>query len=259
MLSKSFRIQRSVIFALFFRELKTRFGKYRLGYVWAFLEPIAHVSVLVAILGLRKMRTHYPGMDTPVFLLTGIVPFFMFRHIVTQLAGTMDANQGLFIYRHVKPMDAMITRLLLEGLIYLIVYVLLMGAAALLGYNTSIRDPLGLIGIYFIFYLFSFGMGVFFSVMNTINEETRKILPLILQPLYFISAVLFPMKIIPPQYHSWFVWNPIVHVMELSRVSFFATFHSTAGNFFYLLMSSLIMIALGLSLYWVKRRDMVAS
>ena len=41
-----FEIQKAVVFALFVRELKTRFGKYRLGYVWALLQPIAHVMVL---------------------------------------------------------------------------------------------------------------------------------------------------------------------------------------------------------------------
>jgi capsular polysaccharide transport system permease protein len=248
-----------VIFALFLREIKTRFGKFRLGYVWAFLEPVLHVAIIVTIMGVRKMRSHYPGMDTPVFLLTGIVPFFMFRHIVAQLAGAIDANQGLFNYRQVKPMDTMLTRVLLEGLIYLVVYVVLMIIVTLLGFRTSIADPLGLIMIYFALFCFSFGMGVFFGVLNTIYEEAKKILPIILQPLYFLSAVLFPMRMVPIEYQPWLTWNPILHFMEVSRSSFFATYNTTTGSLLYIVISTVLMVSLGLLFYWVKRRELVAS
>jgi len=43
------QIQKSVVFALFLRELKTRFGAYKFGYVWLLLEPMAHVIVLSLI------------------------------------------------------------------------------------------------------------------------------------------------------------------------------------------------------------------
>lgn len=29
--------------------MKTRFGKFRLGYLWALLEPVAHMLVMLAI------------------------------------------------------------------------------------------------------------------------------------------------------------------------------------------------------------------
>jgi hypothetical protein len=32
-------VQRAVLFALIVRELRTRFGRYRLGYLWVVLEP----------------------------------------------------------------------------------------------------------------------------------------------------------------------------------------------------------------------------
>ena len=47
----AWKIQKSVIYAFFARELKTRFGDYQLGYVWALLEPVAHLLILLAIFG----------------------------------------------------------------------------------------------------------------------------------------------------------------------------------------------------------------
>lgn len=36
----SFQVLRDVTFGLLIRELKTRFGSYRLGYAWALLDPL---------------------------------------------------------------------------------------------------------------------------------------------------------------------------------------------------------------------------
>ncbi len=59
-------VQQAVIKALFMREIKTRFGKYRLGYLWAVLEPAAHLMVLVGTLGYVMHKT-MPDISFPVF------------------------------------------------------------------------------------------------------------------------------------------------------------------------------------------------
>jgi capsular polysaccharide transport system permease protein len=251
-------IQRAVIFALFIRELKTRFGTYRLGYFWALLEPLAHIAVVLALIGIRSKRI-IPGIDFPVFLITGLVPFFMFRNIVTRLMSAVDANKGLFDYKQVKPMDAMITRLILEGIIYLFVYILLIAAAGLIGYHIKVHNLLGLMAIYAILYLFSFGIGMISCIVCTLYQEPKKFIPIIMHPLYLISAVLFPMSAIPQQYQKWLLWNPLVHTMELARTTYFISFNTKTGDIFYLLAWTISVLMLGLSLYWVKRTEVLAS
>jgi capsular polysaccharide transport system permease protein len=258
MLSKSFQIQRSVIFALMMRELKTRFGVYRLGYVWTLLEPALLISVFISIRAFRALHRDFPGIDTPVFFLTGIVPFYMFKDIISRLMGGITANEGLFNYRQVRAIDPLIARFLLEGVIYLFVYILFWTVMTLFGLNTTIHDPLGLMLIYLVLYLFSFGVGVIFCILYTMYEEARKILPIILHPLLFISAVFFPMQIIPKQYWGWLLWNPLVHVMELSRERFFVSFRTTAGDPVYLGVCTIAALALGLSLYWAGRKELVS-
>lgn len=255
--SATLQIQKSVIYALLLREMKTRFGVFRLGYVWTILEPAAAMAVLISIRLLRTMHTG-AGIDTAVFFMTGLLPFFMFRHIVGQLMTGVTSNQGLFSYRQVKAFDPLIARFLLEGVIYLLVYVLFWVVLTLFGFNTSIHDPLGLIFVSLLLYLFSFGLGVTFCVLYTLYEEARKYLPIIMTPLLFISAVFFPMKIVPKEYWGWLLWNPIMHAMELSRARFFVSFTTTAGSLLYLCVSTIAVTVLGLSLYWVNRRQLVS-
>ena len=73
----------NVIYALFFRELKTRFGKNRrLGYIWLVSEPMAQIVLITSILSLIREYQHQimpSGMSAFMFLAVGIIPFFTFR------------------------------------------------------------------------------------------------------------------------------------------------------------------------------------
>ena len=116
MARSGFEVQKVTVEALFLREIRTRFGKFRLGYLWAILEPSAHLLILLGIFGYIMHRT-MPDISFPVFLLNGLIPFFIFSSISNRSVGAIEANQGLFNYRPVKPIDTIIARALLETLI----------------------------------------------------------------------------------------------------------------------------------------------
>lgn len=258
----SFRIQCDVVFAIFVRELKTRFGSYKLGYFWAILEPVAHIAILVSLFSFRRGLRGTPliaGVDLPIFFITGVVPFFMFRNIVTQLMVSVDANRGLLSYQHVKPMDAMIARALLEVVIYLFVYIALLAAVWRMGYKVSVADLLGLVAIYGVLVVLSFGLGMIACVANTLHKDSHKIITMVMQPLYFISGVIFPLRLVPEEYHKWLLWNPLIHAIELSRQSFFASYPARECSIAYLLLCTVAIFFMASILYRAKRIEMVMS
>ena len=73
-----FAVMANVVLALMYRELRTRFGQFHLGYFWALAEPLALVIVLSIIFGVRSV-TAPGGVDFPVFLATGIIPWLVIR------------------------------------------------------------------------------------------------------------------------------------------------------------------------------------
>ncbi|VFS71038.1 Polysialic acid transport protein kpsM [Kluyvera cryocrescens] len=146
-------VQQAVIKALFMREIKTRFGKYRLGYLWAVLEPAAHLMVMVGIFGYIMHRT-MPDISFPVFLINGIIPYFIFSNITNRSISAIEANQGLFNYRPVKPIDTIIARAILEIAIYIFVYITLMLFLGVLGEDMEISGIIVLTITWFFFTLF---------------------------------------------------------------------------------------------------------
>lgn len=251
-------VQQAAVKALFLREIKTRFGKYRLGYFWAILEPAAHLLVLIAIFGFIMHKT-MPDISFPVFLLNGLIPFFLFSSIATRSIGAIEANQGLFNYRPVKPIDTIIARALLETLIYSGVYIVLMTIVGLVGEVFAITNIINLILTWSLLVIFSFGLGLIFMVIGKSFPESEKLLPILIKPLYFISCIMFPLHAVPKEYWPYLLWNPIVHVVELSRESVVAGYVSEGVDLNYLIICALISLFLGLALYRTREEAMLTS
>ncbi|MEN0580327.1 ABC transporter permease [Phytobacter palmae] len=251
-------VQQAAVKALFLREIKTRFGKYRLGYLWAILEPAAHLLILLTIFGFIMHRT-MPDISYPVFLLNGIIPYFLFSNIATRSVGAIEANQGLFNYRPVKPIDTIIARAILETLICVVVYILLMTGVGLAGENFSINGFITLVVCWLLLVILSCGIGLIFMVLGKIFPETEKFLPIMIKPLYFISCIMFPLHSIPKDYWPYLLWNPLVHAVELSREAVFQGYESKGVSLNYLAMITLIVFFIGLALYRNREEAMLTS
>ncbi|MEA5104868.1 ABC transporter permease [Pantoea sp. S18] len=252
------QVQASTVKALFFRELRTRFGKFRLGYLWAIIEPAAHLLVLLSIFSFIMHRT-MRDISFPVFLLNGIILYLIFSSIVNRSIGAIDANKGLFNYRPVKPIDTVLSRAFLESVIYLTVYVLLMGCIWAAGENFVLLNMLQLALSWGLMILFSCSIGIIVMTIGSIFTETHKILPILLKPLYFISGVMFPLQSIPEKYWPFLLWNPILHAVELSREAIIPGYVSVGVSLDYLAIATLCTIFIGLTIYRTREEAMLTS
>jgi capsular polysaccharide transport system permease protein len=254
----SWEINKAVIFALLMREMRTRFGEYRLGYLWALLEPAMHIAVFALLFGYVMQRT-MPGIDYTLFLVSGIIPWLLFNSILSRGMSAVSANRGLFGYRQVKPMDAFITRAILEWLIYSSTYIVFLCLAAWFGLEVAIENPLSLIAALLLLFLFSSGLALMLCVLVTQFPEVQKFLPLILRPLYFMSGIFFALETVPHEYRPYLLWNPILHANELSRVAMFKSFETAGASWVYLASSAVLTLTFGMMLYRQNSIKLVAT
>ena len=123
-----FQITRAVIFALLLREMRTRFGQRRMGAFWMLAEPIIQLIVMTVLMGAIRGRGPVQGIPFPVFLLTGIAPFVMYRGIATLIMEGLSANRGLFAYKQLTPMDTFVARTIMQCCLASISYMFVMAA-----------------------------------------------------------------------------------------------------------------------------------
>ncbi len=255
----AWEVQRAVLFALVLREMKARVGGQWVGAVWTLIEPLTHVMILVTVLGFIR-GVVLPGIEYPVFLVTGLLPYFLFQHLALRLMDAIESNRGLFSYRQVKPLDTLLSRACVEALMNLLVYAFTLGILAWLGYSVMPAAPLEMIGVNLILILLGTGFGVLSAVVSHERPRLRSFIRMLMMPLYFASGVIFQVDLLPREYLDWLLLNPLLHLVELSRHAFIPAYVPAEGvNALYPFVFTLVLGALAMLLYRADRLRLVTA
>ncbi|MCB1997507.1 MAG: ABC transporter permease [Burkholderiaceae bacterium] len=255
----AWEVQRGVLFALVLREMKGRVGGQWVGAVWTLIEPLMHVLVMLTIFTTIRAGGML-GVEMPVFLATGLLPYFLFQHLSLRLMDGIDANRGLYAYRQVLPFDTLMSRALVELMMNALVYAVTLGLLGWLGFHILPADPLEAMGVHALLFLLGAGLGVFAAVVSHRRPRVRSMIRISMLPMYIISGVIFPIHVAPPEVLHWLLYNPLLHLIELSRHAFIADYPALDGvNLRYPLLFALSLCALALALYRVDRLRLVTS
>lgn len=247
----SWRVAWSVWYALFMREAISRTMADRMAWFWMIFEPIALIAVMVAIRSLvMGGGRHIAGADFIPWMVVGLLGFFLFRENLMRAIGAVDANKGLFAYRQVKPVDPVLVRCFLEGMLKSFIFLLFMAAGSLLKFDLLPVRPLGAILDWLSLWALGLGAGLTFSAAAALVPEIGRVVRIISLPLLILSGVIFPINYIPHQFRQYVLWNPIVHGLESMRLNFFEGYHTLDGiDMTYLWLWALGLMSLGLILH----------
>lgn len=248
----------SVWRALFLREALHRLFHRRAAWVWLLVEPIAHIAFLLFIFTVLRVR-HVGGIETALWLMAGLLGFFMFKRTMTIAMAAVSMAKPLFAYRQVLPVDAVLVRGASEGLLMLIISVVFLVGAAFLGVDVAADDWLQVAAATGCLWLLGLGVGLAVSVPRMLVPEVGDLVGILTTPLYLISGVIFPLSSIPLPYRDWLLYNPIAHLLELLRLGFGSHYAAVEGrSWSYPLFWALGLICLGLVLHRVYHRRLVA-
>ena len=239
----------SVWRALFLREALARLFAGRATWFWLVADPVFNVAYLAFIYTVIRVRT-VGGIDTVMWLMVGMLGFFMFRRTGTQVQNAISANQPLFTYRQVLPVDTALVRAGLEASLMVVVASVLLTGAAILGHSVVPADPLAVFEAFFGLWMVGLGFGLVTSVAIELVSELGKVLKLLMMPLYILSGVILPLSAVPPPYRGWLMLNPVAHGLEAARLGFAPYYHAVPElSVAYLYAFGLVSIFFGLALH----------
>lgn len=243
--------------AIFLREALDRLFDMRFAWFWLLAEPVMHIGFMVFIFTVLRVRA-IGNADAMVWIMVGMLAFFLFRRTAVQATHAVDSNRPLFAYRQVKPFDPVIARAVLEAILLAIITVILLLGAALLGHLAVPDDTLLVLAAAFGLWLFGLGYGLIAAVLMELIPEAEHVLNILMLPLYLISGVIIPVATIPVPYRDLLMLNPIVHGLELVRLGFFPYYHSAPGlSVNYLYAWALVSLFVGLLLFRRFARHLV--
>jgi len=256
-MKKQLNIEYNVIRALFFRELQTRFNT-KMAYFWTLFDSMSLIIVF-SLLKSMFANTSITNVDFTVFLTIGFLGFFLWRNIVKKSMTAFEANQALFIYQRVRPYHTLITRLVVETIVFLSLVVIFFTLGWYFGFNTYIDNYLYLVVGFMWLILFGYSIGIMSAMIAQIFPIYAKIFNAMLIPMIFISGIMYTVDSLPNHLKPIILLNPLTHFMEFLHGAYFANLTFYYVDFTYMFYWTFIPLVIGLFIYRGKEERIIAS
>lgn len=234
-----------VITAIILRETKTRFGKHKFGYIWALIEPILYIGILLTVRSYMGRNAPF-GESYVLFMLSGVLMFRSFAAISGRLTNAITANKALLTYPNVRPIDSIVARFALEALTMLIVTALFFIFLSLTTRYSVIYYPDRLVFAFLATSFLGLGVGTFNAVLNMLWPTWNIIWGAIRLPLLILSGIFYYPAGLPPVAKEILWWNPVLHCVEWIRTSVYLDYNDPILSPVYVLSFSTISLTLGL-------------
>ncbi len=248
------RTQCRVIQALIIRETRTRFGDAKLGYGWALLEPILHITMLSAIFSLMMQGRPPIGTHFFIFYFTGLIPYLLFVHTSSAMSHAVTSNGALLQLPLVTTFDVIAARGLLEIITDVIVAVILLAGFGFIGLEAAPDDlwmpSMALLATA----ILGCGIGFINAVLTVRYRSWDKIWPQITRLLYFFSGIFYVPGMMPDWARDALVWNPLLHAVDWFRAGFYAAYQPHWLDRSYLVILAILLLLCGLALERGMRR-----
>ncbi len=242
------QVMLAVLHALLMREALRRLFASRAAWAWLIVEPVFHAGYLTVIYTVIRVRS-VGGIDLVIWLLSGLMGYFLFRRTASQVSEALTANRPLFSYRQVKPLDTFISRAVLEGALMTVLTAIVFFGAALLGHPFAPDAPLTVLLAFLCAWTIGLGWGLVVAVVSDLAPELGNVIDIASRPLYLISGVIFPLSLLPPALRDWLMLNPLAHLLEQLRLGIAPHYHAVPeANLAYPYASALVLLFAGLLL-----------
>lgn len=250
------QVTRSVWYAMFMREAISRTMADRMGWFWMIFEPFALVAIMVGIRSFisgDRLISNAPFMP---WMITGMMGFFLVREGMIRGMGAIEGNSALFAYRQVQPIDPVLVRNFLEGMLRTFVFLIFICGGLMLGLELYPDNAIRAIAAWLSLWFLGLGLGLVTSVAATMVPEIGKVIRMLSLPLLIISGVILPLNQMPHWLLEYLMLNPIPHGLEMLRLGFFENYevvHGTSMLYFWLVTLSLNALGLVMHLRFVDR------
>jgi capsular polysaccharide transport system permease protein len=219
------------------REARTRYGRQRVGYLWALIEPILHITLFYAIFT-YTMRIVPLGHSLAMFLATGLATYVGFSNVLNRTQGGFASNEALLAYPVVSVMDVFLGRALLELATWITVSFIIIGALIGSGLDPLPRSVLMMGSAIFLLFGIGFGVGMLIGIASQFAPSVDTLLSVPLRILYFASGAFFVPDAMPPAVREILAWNPVLQGVTLFRMGYYGNYESHMLDVKYLVIWS---------------------
>jgi len=228
------RVEARVVGAVILREVRTRFGDYYLGYLWAVFVPLLFVlslTILFAVLGRRDAH----GAPMEVLLFSGMMAWLTFSDTQAHASRAYSVNRPLLVYPMVTVVDIVIARTILEFATKICATIILAFLFSAAGVPVGIDDPLAVILVMAAMGYLGACFGHVIGCIMVLAPSFSFIIASTRRMLFFTSGVLFLLSDIPDAWREYILLNPLAHLTDMARGAWIVGYSAPYGDPYYVL------------------------
>ena len=207
---------RDLVLALVSRELKVRYRRSAIGFVWTMLQPLLMMLVLQAVFSsIFRVKLDYGNY--PVFAMAGVLFWNFFSQSIVASMNSLRGNATLLkklpVPREVFPLATVISGVV--NLCFALVPLLLL----LWVTKHPLTPALFFLPVsIFLAALFTLGAGLLLSPLAVFFSDVVELIGVVLSILMYLTPVIYPMSILEgTPYLSIVRFNPVRSILEVFR------------------------------------------
>lgn len=198
---------------LIIRDLKIKYRRSVLGYLWSILNPLMLMGVLSVVFS-TMFRFDIPNY--PVYLLTGQLLFGFYSEAtnmaMTSILGGASLIKKVYLPKYIFPVSRVLSSFT-TMLFSLVALVIVMAVTRAEYHITAILLPVVLLYIL----VFSIGMSLILSVMVVFFRDIQYLYGVFLTALNYLTPIFYPASMLPLWLKELMVFNPMYNFIEMFR------------------------------------------
>jgi ABC-type polysaccharide/polyol phosphate export permease len=195
-------------------EIRVRYRRSVLGVVWTLLNPILMMIIFTIVFSTLFAHT-LP--DFAIYFLSAFLCWGFFSQTSTQAMSSMLRNAALF-KRIQVPYYIFVLATVGAGLInFVLAFIPLGGLLILLRHRLTpaiLFVPVGVL----VLVVFTVGVSFFVATVAVFFDDLTQFYSVLLQAMMYLTAIFYPIDIVP---HGWRILirlNPMYHCVQLVRM-----------------------------------------
>ncbi len=247
MKQNSFTYYKDLVIALTQKELKVKYKRSFLGYLWSIANPLALALVFfIAFKIFMKIQIE----NYTLFLISGLFPWQWFSNSVNSSAMTLVGNAPLIKKVNFRREVLIVATVLNDMLHFILSIPIIIIFVFFYGITPSFIWLIGIPVLLIIQFIITFGFAVAVSSINLFFRDIERIVFIITTLMFYITPIIYAEDMVPDNFKGLILLNPLSILMVSWRNLFMRgtlDLKDTTLAFLY----SLIVFAAG---YFIFRR-----
>lgn len=199
--------------ALVLRDIKVKYRRSMLGYLWSLLNPLFMMCVLTVVFS-TIFRFDIPNY--PLYLIIGQVVFGFVSESTTMAMDSIISNASLLKKVYVPKVIFTMARVMssfVNMLFSLVaIFIVMMVTGVHVGKAVFLLPPF--LAMLFVFCL---GLGLVLAALAVFFRDMFHLYGVFVTAWSFWTPIFYPMKIIPEEFLPYFTLNPLIDYLDCFR------------------------------------------